>query len=114
MEKIIETKNCTCWISFNITDVDIDFLERLTPIIGWKKFELPLPNLCPECRKFQRLAWRNEKNIYKRKCDFSGKDIIAIYPPDSIYKVYDETSSVKIYGVFHNSRSLHRISSRLS
>jgi hypothetical protein len=47
---------------------------------------------CPECRKFKRLIWRNEKKIYKRKCDLSGKDIIAMYPPNSPYKVYEDVA----------------------
>ncbi|MFA6089757.1 MAG: hypothetical protein WC755_07910, partial [Candidatus Woesearchaeota archaeon] len=35
-------------------------------------------------------AFRNERNLYKRKCDFSGKEIISVYPPTSKYKVYDQ------------------------
>jgi hypothetical protein len=38
------------------------------------------------------LAWRNEKKIYRRKCDLSGKDIIAIFPPDSKYKIYEDSA----------------------
>jgi hypothetical protein len=33
---------------------------------------------------------RNERNLYRRKCDFSGKDIISIYSPDKPYKVYEQ------------------------
>jgi len=65
-------------------------LDKLSPIIANQKFQLPTPVLCPECRKFQRLAWRNEKKIYKRKCDYSGKDIIAIFPPNSPYKIFED------------------------
>ncbi|EKD44679.1 MAG: hypothetical protein ACD_71C00046G0002 [uncultured bacterium (gcode 4)] len=59
-------------------------------MIAGQKFEIQTPTMCPECRKIQRLAWRNEKNIFKRKCDATGKDIIAIFPPDSPFKIYDE------------------------
>ncbi|MBI5411729.1 hypothetical protein HZA43_00970 [Candidatus Peregrinibacteria bacterium] len=37
----------------------------------------------------RRMAFRNERHLYKRKCDFSGQDIVAIYPPTSPYKIYD-------------------------
>jgi len=36
------------------------------------------------------MTWRNERKIYKRKCDFSEKDIISIYSSDKFYKVYDQ------------------------
>jgi hypothetical protein len=35
------------------------------------------------------MSFRNEKKLYKRKCDFSGKDIISIYSPDKPYKIYE-------------------------
>ena len=38
----------------------------------------------------RRLIFRNERKLYKRKCDFSGKSIISIYSPESPYKVYDQ------------------------
>jgi hypothetical protein len=28
--------------------------------------------------------------MYRRKCDFSGKDIVSMYPPDSPFKVYEQ------------------------
>lgn len=47
------------------------------------------PTLCHDERQRRRLSWRNERNLYKRKCDLTGKDIISIYSPDKPYKVYD-------------------------
>jgi hypothetical protein len=34
------------------------------------------------------MAARNEWKLYRRKCDFSGDEIISAYPPDSPFKVY--------------------------
>lgn len=34
--------------------------------------------------------FRNERKLYKRKCDKTGKEIISIYSPDKPYKVYDQ------------------------
>jgi hypothetical protein len=45
--------------------------------------------LCPEERQIRRLSFRNERKLYKRKCDYSGKDIISIYSPDKPYTIYD-------------------------
>ena len=46
--------------------------------------------MCPECRQKRRLIWRNERNLYKRECDATGKPIISIYHPKSVYKIYSQ------------------------
>lgn len=90
-EKIVEHKICRqCQNKFEITNIDFEFLDKLSPIIAWQKYTIPSPSMCPDCRKIQRLAWRNEKNIFKRKCDKSGKEIIAIFPPNSPFTIYNE------------------------
>jgi len=38
----------------------------------------------------RRMMFYNFRKLYKRKCDFSGKDIISIYHSNSPYKVYEE------------------------
>lgn len=53
------------------------------------KYQIPVPTLCPEERQKRRLSFRNERNLYRRKCDYSGRDILSIYSPDKPYKVYD-------------------------
>ena len=90
-EKIVENKICKhCNISFEITDKDLEFYEKISPIFDWKKYLIPSPKLCPDCRQQRRLSFRNERKLYKRKCDFSWKDIVSIYSPDKKYKVYDQ------------------------
>lgn len=54
----------------------------------YKKKDLPWPNKCPECRQKRRLALRNERKLYNRKCDKCQQDIISTYRPDSPYIVY--------------------------
>ncbi|MFC1655654.1 zinc-ribbon domain containing protein [Patescibacteria group bacterium] len=82
MEKIVSTKNCkNCTKEFSVTDRDQNF---------YKKMAVPEPTFCPACRMQRRMAFRNERNLYKRKCDFSGRDIISVYPPTSKYKIYDQ------------------------
>ncbi|MFH1388105.1 MAG: hypothetical protein ABIG88_02260, partial [Patescibacteria group bacterium] len=77
-----KTKQCqNCNIKFTIEPEDFEF---------YKKIDVPEPTFCPECRMKRRMNFRNESNLYKRKCDFSGKEIIAIYPSDASCKVYDQ------------------------
>ncbi|MDD4530179.1 MAG: hypothetical protein PHO80_01340, partial [Candidatus Gracilibacteria bacterium] len=93
-EKIIETKICKlCGANFDITDKDLEFYDKISPTFSTpvlKKFNIPAPTLCPDCRQQRRLAFRNERKLYKRKCDLSGKEIISIYSPDKPYKIYNQ------------------------
>lgn len=90
MEKIVESKICDCWKYFDITDKDMEFYDRVSPIFWWIKYQIPVPKKCPECREKRRLAFRNERFMYKRNSDFSWKSIISMYSPDKKYKVYSQ------------------------
>lgn len=75
-----EQKTCAqCTKPFLIIDQEQAF---------YKKKDLPWPENCPECRQKRRLALRNERKLYKRKCDKCQKDMITTYQPDSPYIVY--------------------------
>lgn len=54
----------------------------------YTKKGLPKPENCPECRRKRRLSLRNERKLYKRKCDKCSKDMVSTYSPESPYKVY--------------------------
>jgi hypothetical protein len=71
-----------CQSPFEITDNDKKF---------YQKIKVPEPTLCPPCRQQRRLAFRNERNLFKRKCDLTGKDIISTIHPDSPFKVYENS-----------------------
>jgi hypothetical protein len=90
-KKMVKTKICRhCKENFDITDKDLEFYEKVSPSFWGKKYLIPTPTLCPDCRQQRRLAFRNERSLYKRKCNFSGKDIISIYSPDKPYKIYHQ------------------------
>jgi hypothetical protein len=36
------------------------------------------------------MSFRNERKLYKRRCDATGKEIVSIYSPDKSYKVYHQ------------------------
>jgi hypothetical protein len=90
-EKIIESKLCKhCNSKFEITDKDLEFYNKISPNFNGEIFQITTPTLCPDCREQRRLSFRNERKLYKRKCDATGKDIISIYSPDKQYKVYHQ------------------------
>ncbi len=89
-EKIVEKKICALsWEKFIVTDRDLEFYEKISPIFDGKKYSIPSPTLCPEERLRRRLFQRNERKFYHRKCDLTGKQFISMYDPSSPYKVYD-------------------------
>ncbi len=81
-------KNCKQ--NFEITDEDLKFLEKIAPIFAGKKYLIPPQTMCPNCRLQNRMAFRNERKLYKRKSTLSGKEIISYYDENSPYKVYDQ------------------------
>lgn len=90
-DPIVEWKVCKIsGESFAIYQSDLEFYTKISPSFGGQKFGIATPTLCPEERQRRRLMFRNERKLYKRKCDFSGKDIISIYSPEKPYKVYDQ------------------------
>ena len=90
-EIVFETKACRqCSESFEITQADKNFYEKVSPSFAWEKYLIPSPTLCPDCRQQRRLTFRNERTLYKRKCDATGKGIISMYSPESQLQVYSE------------------------
>lgn len=78
------------WIPFSVDAWELDFLDKVSPVFGWKKYLVPEPTLCPTERMIRRLGFRNERSLFYRKCDLTGKQIVAQYPTNSEYKVYDK------------------------
>jgi len=82
-------KTCKkCQNQFTVTDEDKNFLQKFSVKIGSATFIIPEPTFCPNCRQQRRLSFRNERALYRRKCDISGKEIISIYRQNSPYKIY--------------------------
>ncbi len=73
-------KNCkTCQTSFQIRKEDLIFYEQV---------KVPPPLFCPDCRMQRRIAFRNERTLYKRACDLCKKEGISIYPAGTLFPVY--------------------------
>lgn len=79
-----ETKTCqNCKQPFVVEPEDFDY---------YKKINIPPPTFCPDCRRQRRAAWRNERTLYKRKCNAPGhnEDIISVFSSDKPFTVYDD------------------------
>lgn len=76
----MESRLCRqCAKTFSIDDNDRKFYEKMS---------VTAPTLCPDCRLQRRLAWLNERTLYFRTCDLTGKKILSTFPPDAAYKTY--------------------------
>lgn len=71
-----------------IDEADSAFYQKVSPTFANKKFLIPSPTLCPQCREQHRLVWRNEHKLYSRKCDLTNKDIISVHAANKKYPVY--------------------------
>lgn len=69
MNDVIRCKhngNCVhqCSTAFKITSAELQFYRR---------FDLPLPELCPNCRHYERLIQRNPMKLWHRSCQCNGE-----------------------------------------
>jgi hypothetical protein len=89
-DPIVERKTCkVSGTEFPIYKSDLEFYDKISPILNGKKYSIPTPDLCPEERERRRMSRRNERSLYRSTCNASGKQIISMYPDNSGYVVYD-------------------------
>ena len=86
--KVIEcnhkgTCNEQCTEAFKIIPEEIQFYKRMN---------LPLPRLCPNCRHYARLSQRNPLKLWHRKCMKKGctNEFETSYSPDRLEIIYCE------------------------
>ncbi len=85
----MENKTCKqCSKDFVVEDDDIEFYKKISPMFAGKTFEIPAPTLCPDCREIRRELIRNERSLYRRNSDKSGKELISSFSPDKNLVVY--------------------------
>lgn len=84
MEKICKS----CAVKFEVTDEDLQFYDKISPSFRGKKFAIPSPTCCPDCRLRRRMVYRNERNLYLRPCDLCSKDFLSFYRADALFPVY--------------------------
>lgn len=77
-----QIKTCqSCKSDFTIAPEDFAF---------YAKIDVPPPTFCPDCRSQRRMTWRNERSLYPRECEATGKNVLAMFSPSSNVIVYDK------------------------
>ncbi len=69
-----------------------DFIIESEDFAFYEKISVPSPTFCYECRTVRKMLWRNERTLYKRKCDAPrhNEDIVSIYHKERKLTVYDQ------------------------
>ncbi len=89
-DPIIKRRKCKrTWQDFAIFQWDIELLEKISPKIWWKKYNLPLPNLTRQERRRRRLMRRNDRKLYRATCNINHKPIITIYHPKMKFDIVE-------------------------
>lgn len=84
-----ENKKCkNCHQAFRVSSADLSFYDKISPTFAQTKCLIPPPTLCPPCRNMRRMAWRNDRSFHSRKCDLTGKKIVALYTDQVPFPVF--------------------------
>jgi hypothetical protein len=72
-----------CTEAFKVTSEELQF---------YKRFDLPIPRLCPNCRHYSRLKQKNPRKLWHRKCmkEDCQNEFETAYSPDRPEIVYCE------------------------
>ena len=80
MEYKTENRICqNCKKDFTIEPDDFSFYEKL---------KIPAPTWCPHCRFIRKMAFINERSLYKRVCSHCNTSIVSIYSTDTSIPVW--------------------------
>src|SRR3989344_936460 len=80
--------NAWCKSPFEIIDGDLQFYDRVSPIFAGKKYAIPPPTLCPDCRQQRRIAHCNERYLYPGECQLCHGRTLTQYSPSFSQPVY--------------------------
>jgi hypothetical protein len=82
-------KNCKkCNAEFEVTDGDRAFYDGISPTFDGKKYPIPEPTHCPDCRQQRRIAICNERHLYPGKCDLCQKPTLTEHTPENRPTIY--------------------------
>lgn len=75
-----ETRSCqNCKQDFTIEPEGFEF---------YTKMKVPAPTWCPECRNSRRMAWREERTLYRDTCQLCHQSVISIHAPNGPFKIF--------------------------
>lgn len=83
-----ENRICqNCHMDFIVEPEDFIFYEKISISA---KYKIPAPTWCPECRFQRRCTFRNERKLFRNINAVTGKPIIALFPIEANFPVYEE------------------------
>jgi hypothetical protein len=68
--------------AFEVSEREQEFRRRASPLAGGDVLEIGAPAFSPAARRRQRLAFRNDRNLYLRSGASSKQRLISVYSPD--------------------------------
>ncbi len=77
-----------CGTAFEIADEDLRFYDQVSSVYCGKKYLIPPPKYCPDCRQQRRLLICNEFTLFSDECNLCGKHVITEFKPDHTFPVY--------------------------
>jgi hypothetical protein len=81
MSAIAETRACqACKKEFTVAPEDFDFYEKMN---------VPAPTWCPTCRFMRRISFWNQRNVFKKAEEGTGKMLFSMFRPDSKIKILE-------------------------
>jgi len=84
-------KTCrNCNAEFEITEEDLRFYDKVSPVFNREKYLIPPPTLCPDCRSQKRLSFLNLRNLYKIT-NKNNETIISAFSEDKDLNIMDIT-----------------------
>ena len=66
------------------------FIPSEKEVEALKKFDAAPYEECADCRNRRRLIFRNERKIFRKVSDKSGKRVVSTYPEGSPFKILDQ------------------------
>lgn len=66
-----------------------EFVIESDDFLFYEKIKVPAPTWCPDCRQMRRMSFRNERNLFRRKNDLTGENMISVFSNVSPHKVYN-------------------------
>jgi hypothetical protein len=77
-----------CSAEYEVTDFERALRLKAAPIVDGKNYDFPDSPFCPKCRSQRRCSFRNDRNLFKRKCSKTGKTILSTFREDAPFPVY--------------------------
>ena len=69
----------SCGKNYRIEKMELSF---------YKRYKLPIPRKCPDCRHLHRLSLRNPRMLFDRACSKCGTALQSTYAPNRPEKIY--------------------------